>query len=90
MEPKELRGVTYYVSTIRAPHQRYRAALSQREVGLRESDDPRDPDSYDQATKALLKFAQEEAQERGKDLPVETGAFGRIIIRRVFQSTCPV
>lgn len=82
-------GEGFYFTTVRAPHVRNEAILSLREVGLSTSmtrNQAVTSESYDTAALALLKWAE---LNLGK-LPVELDSRDRIIVRRVFQSPCPV
>lgn len=82
-------GEGFYFTTVRAPHVRSEAILSLREVGLDSSmtrNQAVTSESYDTAALALLKWAE---LNLGK-LPVELDSRDRIIVRRVFQSPCPV
>ena len=78
-------GEGFYYAHIRAPHVRDAAILSTREVGLTRKHDPRSSNSYDVAALAFLKWAELHVGE----LPVELDG-NKIVVRRVFQSPCPV
>ena len=80
-------GEGFYYAHIRAPHVRDTAILSLREVGLtqKQKQDPRSSDAYDAAALAFLKWAELHEGE----LPVELDG-NDIVVRRVFQSPCPV
>jgi len=82
-------GEGFYFTTIRAPNIRSEAILSLREVGLSPSisrNQATTSENYDTAALALLKWAE---LNIGK-LPVELDSRNRIVVRRVFQSPCPV
>ena len=78
-------GEGFYYAHIRAPHVRDAAILSLREVGLTRKQDPKSSDAYDTAALAFLKWAELHVGE----LPVELDG-NDIVVRRVFQSPCPV
>ena len=78
-------GEGFYYAHIRAPHVRDAAILSLREVGLTRKQDPKSSDAYDAAALAFLKWAELHVGE----LPVELDG-NDIVVRRVFQSPCPV
>ena len=78
-------GNGFYYAHIRAPHIRNAAILSLREVGLTRKHDPRSSEAYDTAALAFLKWAELHVGE----LPVELDG-NKIMVRRVFQSPCPV
>jgi hypothetical protein len=85
-------GEGFYFTTVRAPHVRSEAILSLREVGLIppfggiSRNQATTSKSYDTAALALLKWVE---LNMGK-LPVELDWRNRIVVRRVFQSPCPV
>ena len=81
-------GEGFYYAAIRAPHVRNAAILSLREVGLRELSRKQatTSESYDTAAMAFLKWAELHLGE----LPVEIDDRNRIVVRRVFQSPCPI
>ena len=80
-------GEGFYYAHIRAPRVRDAAILSLREAGLtqKQKQDPRSSDAYDAAALAFLKWAELHVGE----LPVELDG-NDIVVRRVFQSPCPV
>lgn len=79
-------GQGFYYAHIRAPHVRNAAILSLREVGLTRKQNPRSSESYDTVALAFIKWAE---LHIGK-LPVELDNRNRIVVRRTFQSPCPV
>ena len=78
-------GEGFYYAQIRAPHVRDAAILSLREVGLTRKYDPKSSEAYDIAALAFLKWTELHIGE----LPVELDSNG-IVVRRVFQSPCPI
>lgn len=90
MEWRAVNGVPQglYYATIRAPGQRGRAILSPREVGLsrKQQKEPRSPESFDEAALSFIEWAEMNLGE----LPIETDDKNQMIIRRRFQSPCPV
>ena len=82
-------GDGFYYAAIRAPHVRNAAILSLKEVGLGQRLSRKQAttsESYDTAAMAFLKWAELHLGE----LPVEVDDQNRIVVRRVFQSPCPV
>ena len=73
-----------YRGTVVDPYLRYRG-----EVGETRRD-PRSPEAYDDAARRLARRAQAWAEGRGKSFMLESDKRNRIVIRRVFQSPCPL
>ena len=84
------KGEGFYFATIRAPGVRNAAILSEREIGLPKWSLTRKPptssESFDNAAEAFLKWAEIHVGA----LPVELDNKNQIVVRRVFQSPCPV
>ena len=59
------------------------------EVGAHASRDPRTPESYDRAARALLTRAEGSAARSGKRFTSEKKN-GRYVIRRGYQAPCPL
>lgn len=82
-------GSGFYYAHVRAPRIRNSAILSLKEVGLSDRLSRKQAttsESYDTAARAFLKWSELHVGE----LPVELDRQNRILIRRVFQSPCPV
>lgn len=83
------KGNGFYYAHIRAPHVRNGAILSLREVGLSDRlsrKSATSSESYDTAALAFTKWAELHVGR----LPVELDSRNQIVIRRTFQSPCPV
>lgn len=80
-------GAGFYYASIRAPYLRRAAILSLREIGLPSLSRKlaTSSEAYDEAALAFLKWTE---KHEGK-LPVEIERH-QIVVRRVFQSPCPV
>lgn len=79
-------GKGFYYAHIRAPHLRNAAILSLREIGLTQKQSPTSSEAFDDAALAFLKWSEIHVGE----LPVELDDRNRIVVRRVFQSPCPI
>lgn len=81
-------GEGFYYATIRAPYVRNAAILSFREVGLPTltRKQATTSDAYDKAALAFLKWAEQHVGE----LPLELDDRHKIVVRRIFQSPCPM
>lgn len=79
----EHEGSRRYVATVRAPDERGRAIVNDRGA----SGDPSSPEAYDRVARLVLAKADEAA---GGTLPLERDGRGRPLIRRTYQSPCPV
>ena len=81
-------GEGFYYATVRAPYVRNAAILSFREVGLPALSRKQavSSEAYDTAALAFLKWSEKHVG----DLPVELDGMRKIVVRRTFQSPCPV
>lgn len=83
------RGEGFYYAHLRAPYLRNAAILSFREIGLRDNLTRREATSsnaYDMAAERFLEWAEMHVGA----LPLEVDDRHRIVVRRVFQSPCPI
>lgn len=80
-------GAGFYYATIRAPKVRKAAILSYREAGLNQGlmRKPVSSETYDRVAEAMILWVEKHI---GK-LPIEYEG-PRVLVRRVFQSPCPV
>ena len=79
-------GSRTYVARVRAPGERGEARVTTADL-LR---DPASPEAYDRVARRVLEAADAAARDEGESLPLERDARGRPLVRRTYQSPCPV
>ena len=79
-------GARTYVASVRAPGERGRARVTSRDPFV----DPASPEAYDRVARRVLEAADEAARGSGEGLPLERDGRGRPLVRRTYQSPCPV
>lgn len=80
-----------YRGTVVDPYLRFRGVVPAKSAARDGGGgDPRSPEAYDAAARRLATAAQRWAKSERRSFLVESDKRGRVTIRRVFQSPCPL